>query len=140
MKSADDKQVGGDHYINCEGDQHWTVMAKCGADYFAGCITKYVHRFPNKNGLQDLQKAMHFIDKCLETGSGNVEYPNITSVKNWVCDQRHDKLTALENSYMRLVLHSILCEQNMWEAKKALRNLIDLYAASEPGARYANQD
>lgn len=139
MTNADDRQVGGDHYRNNrDGEQHWTIMAECCADYFAGCISKYVHRFPNKNGLQDLEKAMHFIDKAMETGAGHTQYP--TPAEEWVSYQHHDALSTLENSYMRLVLFNVLCTHDLPNAKKALTDLIDLYAASEPGRHYVDQD
>jgi hypothetical protein len=31
-----------------------------------GCITKYVERYQDKNGLQDLEKAQHFLQKLIE--------------------------------------------------------------------------
>lgn len=64
--SANEKQVGGDHY-KIGGEEHWDrVWRLYGRGYFVGCITKYVERYPQKNGLQDLEKARHFLDKLIE--------------------------------------------------------------------------
>jgi hypothetical protein len=35
-------------------------------DYFQGQITKYIMRWKLKNGLQDLEKAHHFLEKYIE--------------------------------------------------------------------------
>ena len=63
---ANDMQVGGSHYSS--GYQHWDFVhdALCGL-YLEGQITKYVARWRKKNGLQDLEKALHFAMKLAET-------------------------------------------------------------------------
>ena len=63
--SANDRQVGGDHYKR-EGREHWDIVAEFDLDYFQGQITKYVMRWKEKNGVQDLEKAHHFLEKYLE--------------------------------------------------------------------------
>jgi hypothetical protein len=62
---VDDKQVDGNHYKNTE-IQHWNYVAANNLDYFAGQITKYVTRWKKKNGVKDLEKARHFLDKYIE--------------------------------------------------------------------------
>lgn len=62
--SANTRQVGGTHYRT--EIQHWDYAAANGFDYFQGQITKYVSRWKSKNGLQDLHKARHFLDKYIE--------------------------------------------------------------------------
>lgn len=63
--SANDSQVGGTHYVS--EYQHWDFVAKCyGPGYFKGVVTKYVVRWRKKNGLEDLQKARHYLVKLTE--------------------------------------------------------------------------
>jgi hypothetical protein len=62
--SANDKQVGGGHYGS--PIQHWDYVVANDLDYFQGQITKYVTRWKKKNGVQDLEKARHFLDKYIE--------------------------------------------------------------------------
>ena len=70
MKKANDRQVGGDHYDK-NGEQHWDRQYRLyGRGYFVGCATKYIERYQDKNGKQDLLKAVHFIEKLIE-----LEYP-----------------------------------------------------------------
>lgn len=67
--SANDYQVGGNHYRKGDSnqEQHWDRMWRLfGRGYFIGCITKYVERYTDKNGLQDLDKAIHFAQKLRE--------------------------------------------------------------------------
>jgi hypothetical protein len=61
---ANDRQEGGDHYKS--SIQHWDFVAANDLDYFQGAITKYVARWKKKNGLMDLKKARHFLDKYIE--------------------------------------------------------------------------
>jgi len=61
---ANDTQVAGTHYA--APVQHWDMVVMHELNYFEGQITKYVMRARKKNGLQDLQKAQHFINKYLE--------------------------------------------------------------------------
>lgn len=65
--NANERQVGGDHYKQKDGsEEHWDRVARLGLDYFQGQITKYVERCWKKNGLDDLRKARHFLDKYIE--------------------------------------------------------------------------
>ena len=64
-ESANDKQVGGDHYKH-EGLQHWDVVDRSGMGYFEAVATKYLIRWQSKNGVEDLQKARHYVEKCKE--------------------------------------------------------------------------
>lgn len=67
--SANDKQVGGAHYKGAV--QHWDyAVAEFGTGYLKGQITKYVARWRKKNGVQDLEKALHFLQKLREVEHG----------------------------------------------------------------------
>lgn len=65
-KAPNSRQVGGSHYSRSSGLQHWDVVNLLGLDYFQGNITKYVFRFREKGGIQDLEKAKHYLDKLIE--------------------------------------------------------------------------
>lgn len=64
--TANDRQVGGSHYKKEGAVEHWDIVDQWGLDYFQGQITKYVMRWRDKNGLQDLEKARHFLEKYIE--------------------------------------------------------------------------
>jgi hypothetical protein len=61
--AANDKQVGGEHYQDTPV-QHWDWAQYL--PYLEGCATKYIARHKDKNKLQDIEKALHFIAKILE--------------------------------------------------------------------------
>jgi hypothetical protein len=46
--------------------QHWDIVSMFKLDYFQGCITKYVFRWRDKGGVEDLHKARHYLDKYIE--------------------------------------------------------------------------
>ncbi len=64
--AANDKQVGGEHYRVPGAQQHWDYAWEHEYDQFQYCITKYVDRHKKKNGLEDLYKARHQLDKYIE--------------------------------------------------------------------------
>lgn len=63
--SAFDRQVGGDHYKKVK-IQPWEYIAANDLDYWQGTILKYIHRWRDKNGLDDLEKARHTLDAYIE--------------------------------------------------------------------------
>lgn len=65
--AANERQVGGDHYKRTGGEEHWDrIWRLYGRGYFVGCVTKYVERYQLKNGIKDLEKAAHFLQKLTE--------------------------------------------------------------------------
>lgn len=58
-------QIGGDHYKS-KGIQPWDYIAANDLDYFQGNVIKYVTRFREKNGIQDLEKAQHYLQKLID--------------------------------------------------------------------------
>jgi hypothetical protein len=66
--AANDYQIGGGHYRKGGpgSEQHWDRVARLGLNYFQAMITRYVERYRDKNGVEDLKKARHFLDKLIE--------------------------------------------------------------------------
>jgi len=58
-------QVGGAHYRNLN-PQPWDVIAAWNLGYFDGNVVKYIARFRNKGGVEDLEKAKHYLNKLIE--------------------------------------------------------------------------
>jgi len=67
VKDADpnSRQVGGDHYKS-KPMQPWDFIAANGLGFFEGNVVKYVCRWQDKGGVQDLHKARHYLDKLIE--------------------------------------------------------------------------
>jgi hypothetical protein len=63
--AANDKQFGGRHYKN-RHIQPWDYIAANGIGFFEGEAIKLLTRWRDKNGILDLQKAGHYIEKLIE--------------------------------------------------------------------------
>lgn len=65
MAPANERQVGGAHY-NKGALQHWDVVHEYKIDYLRGCASKYLLRWREKNGREDVLKALHYLEKWAE--------------------------------------------------------------------------
>ena len=66
--SSLEKQEGGDHYKKLVIQPVVYIHAN-GIGYFEGNVIKYVSRWREKNGVQDLEKAKHYIELLIELES-----------------------------------------------------------------------
>ena len=74
---VDTKQVGGAHYKD-KAIQPWTYMeANFTKEEFTGFLQgnafKYLARYKEKNGVEDLKKAIHYIEKLIQVEGTNGE-------------------------------------------------------------------
>lgn len=68
---ANDYEIDGNHYQRVEGEQLWDRLvrlyglerARC---FFIGNVLAYVERYQYKDGVTDLMKARHYLDKLIE--------------------------------------------------------------------------
>lgn len=58
-------QVGGQHYKSMK-IQPVEYIHENNIPYIEGCVIKYISRWRSKNGVEDLNKAKHFIDLLIE--------------------------------------------------------------------------
>ena len=63
--TANDDQIGGRHHIE-KAIQPWDFIVQNNMGYLEGCIIKYVSRYKEKNGIEDLIKASHYLEKLIE--------------------------------------------------------------------------
>lgn len=71
---ATSTQVGGNHYKDCKIQPTEFIHAN-NIPFIEGNIIKYVIRHRNKNGIEDLKKAKHYIDLLI-----NFEYESKESI------------------------------------------------------------
>jgi len=62
---AKKKQVGGNHYKNYKIQPIEFITAN-DIGFIEGNVIKYLLRFKEKNGLQDLDKAIHYVELLKE--------------------------------------------------------------------------
>ena len=70
MDNPNSHQVGGDHYAS-KSIQPWKAMEswmspEAFSGYLQGNCIKYLARYRDKNGIEDLMKAQHYLAKLLE--------------------------------------------------------------------------
>ncbi len=56
-----DKQIGGSHYKDFP-IQPYEFISKNNLSFFQGNVIKYVCRYLNKNGIQDIEKIIHYCE------------------------------------------------------------------------------
>lgn len=63
--SVNQIQIGGSHYKS--DFQHWDyAIVSLENRYLESAATKYISRWKKKNGIQDLEKSKHYLQKALE--------------------------------------------------------------------------
>ena len=61
-----DKQIGGSHYKKFK-IQPYEFISKNDLSFFQGNVIKYVCRYKNKAGIQDLEKIIHYCELEIKT-------------------------------------------------------------------------
>lgn len=84
---ATDKQVGGNHYNMPY--QPIKFITENNLNFIQGNIVKYVSRYKNKNGLQDLEKALHCAELGQELDTHPLSKPVFTDTCGIYCDANH---------------------------------------------------
>lgn len=62
---ANEQQVGGAHYA-VKAIQPWDYIIANNLGYLEGNVVKYVSRWKDKGGIEDLKKAQHYLQKLIE--------------------------------------------------------------------------
>ena len=68
MSIENKNQVAGQHYKKM-AIQPWDYIASNSLGYLEGNVVKYVSRWREKGGLEDLKKAQHYLTKLIEVNS-----------------------------------------------------------------------
>ena len=101
--SANDMQVGGDHYQG-GSVQHWDFAWEHGYNQFEYCITKYVSRCHKKGQpIEDLRKARHHLLKYIELTGKLIVMDNTRKrhpIALWCHDQQLDTYQSAINYYV----------------------------------------
>lgn len=83
MSEANKTQVAGTHYRS--DYQHWDFVCDTKMHYLLGCASKYLTRWREKNGVEDLKKSRHYYQKAKEM-----------NIKSW----QNDTVAAMYNRFI----------------------------------------
>ncbi len=133
--SENDKQVGGDHYKKCQFQPwDWERYGVGGLEWTA---IKYITRYKEKGGVQDLHKALHYIDKLIEECRRNGRQNRVRHFSDFVIidclvegyvagwELNEDQQNAVK---ILLYWYDTI---GLEAAKKHVQGLIDAYSASD---------
>lgn len=96
--SANNKQVGGKHYSKYGNLQPWDVVLAWELGYLEGTALKYIARWKDKNGVEDILKAIHFLEKLVEVEKQKqqeIDLPKVMHV--WQGKPLDWELDAMDN-------------------------------------------
>lgn len=76
-------QVGGDHYKN-RAMQPIELITKTRCTFIQGCIWKYITRYKEKNGKEDIQKCIHYAQLAIQLkDNGQLGYRKLDIVREY---------------------------------------------------------
>ena len=81
-KSSYDRQIGGTHYIKYK-IQPSKFVVENKLLYPEGSVIKYILRYQDKGGKEDLDKAKHFIDMIIERDYGEEKEKTETWIEGY---------------------------------------------------------
>jgi hypothetical protein len=137
MEKANEYQIGGDHY-RLQSYQHWDMVYDTRLNYFLSCATKYLSRYHRKNGVEDLRKAKHFLEKYDKPRFWDTIRRHLHWRKHeqWLNSLQFEGMTDTEKHYTRNAIYATL-QVDTQAAICWIDQLLDLYC--EPTSRYTNQ-
>jgi hypothetical protein len=117
--TANDMQVGGRHYQSSY--QHWDFVRDLKLDYFQGCATKYLTRRKG-NRKEDLQKAIHFLNKKWENLEENTPCQETTLLEDDMIEQfcYANNLTVMEHRAITWI-----CNDDYYMAIEVIKQIIE---------------
>ena len=123
--SALDIQIGGSHY-KYTGMQPIEFIVALNLNFIEGNIVKYITRYKNKNGVQDIMKCIRYSQLAIELGCirSEIDMHGNYALINKYCDM--NKLSNVQNSII------IACLQNDYSQVKLLcEAMVDGFNNSE---------
>lgn len=98
--SANKQQYGGDHYKMPEGiEEHWDFTWRHRYNQFEYSASKYILRCWKKNGVEDLKKARHHLQKYREVGT----IDKLTSIQDIVNFHKHYDLDPTQRNLLNMI-------------------------------------
>lgn len=125
MTDPNAMQIGGDHYDT--GYQVWDFCENNGLGGLEMCAIKYVCRWRQKEGIKDLEKAIHYIDKLIDLHHNRYRVPKgCAAGAEIVKFSSAQNLTTTEDTAVML-LSQWNCSQDLEQARDAVQRLIAAY-------------
>ena len=128
MYTANEMQVGGSHYKS--DYQHWDWCVDINLGYLESAATKYISRWKSKAGIQDLNKALHYMIKALEVHLEgryrNHSFHNASTPSIRIMAKDQTTFFIEEQSQLSHVEKNLIFRIATWSAEPELEEAIDL--------------
>ena len=139
MTTANEQQVGGDHYF--AEYQHWDWAVDIGIGPLEYAATKYLTRWRKKGGVESIQKAGHYMTKVKEClTEGRWQNPCVLSTygaPGYIQAQEYTEQFIKANKIPRFEAAIIrACAE--WDDEISIRHAIGLIAILEGDVRHGN--
>lgn len=125
--SANERQVGGDHYKS--RFQHWDLVESLKLPYLPAQITRYIGRWRSKNGVEDIEKSLHYIQKYMENET--IRRANHRSLmEKFIFENRlqeHERIV-----FNMLINYQLGDEDRLLEAHTAITDLLAIIKGEKP--------
>ena len=118
-------QIGGDHYVQTKY-QVWDFTEKHGLGGLEMCIVKYLCRWRDKgNGVMDLEKAIHFIDKLIDLHKHKGRVPKgCASISDLRCFSNMQELDQTEE-FVVTMISRWSCAVDLFMCRGSIQRLIE---------------
>lgn len=112
---ANQTQIAGQHYK--ASIQTWDYILAHDLGFLEGNVIKYVTRYRKKDGIQDLLKARHYLDKLIEVENERLRrasHPDdqdqqATTVSPARSEDRHGQPVSDDAAYREQVIAALRC-------------------------------
>jgi len=119
MENANERQVAGTHYNSVF--QHWDFVEETGLDYIPAQITRYLARWRKKNGEEDIEKSLHYMDKFIEAETHRASQI-IDTLNDFI---NENNLQEHERIVFNMLVHYRLGDlDRLYEARNAIIELL----------------
>ena len=103
--SVNSYQVGGSHYNKDGTLQLWDFVSQNNLGYVEGNIIKYITRWKKKGGVQDIEKAIHYLQKLRQLYEDKVLFlPPVRIPQGLEIYRKENNLSDLEYTAFTLLL------------------------------------
>lgn len=113
MNDILDKQIGGSHYKKLIM-QPIEFIVKAKLSYIQGNIVKYVSRYQDKNGIEDVRKSIHYAELAIALDDSCAEYKMLNLAYSYCKVNNFDKyqtaiiIACVMDDYHAVIKH---CEK-----------------------------
>lgn len=125
--TANDIQIGGNHYQQFGALQPWDVTLALDLGFLRGNFFKYLVRWKHKDGVEALRKAGHYLDKFIEYIEPHGDSINVPKFepKYYMHVWQHFDLDTFQVTLFRIVCYGTTVAE-----MRAGRALLDAYIKS----------